>query len=535
MPSIERKSIDRIRAGDRLLVDAGVFAKAGQPITEKTIQLLARHKITYVPTISPTYEEKESMDEKAAEVFIQKEIEKVGGIFSEQRRKLYEKCKSMLQPFSEADKIFWEHGKKKQITEGILLERNPGSLYQPDINAGSNVLLTQNDFRFLYENMVGAYNRLSKLTRIDAETRGQKNRIPRQGYHTIRLQSYYDGGRLSTIGDAMVYHALDTALVFLVTMVNINKKRTVAGFPLSEERFDPDKSHEETSVFRYQPEMIIETAAGILLHTFGLLHSKIHEAVSSKPLLSRDDSKGLQIVRLLQRNINVVHNLFRERREISSLSRMVASMQNEYPDGTGFPPPNENKFIHEFIRLYQIIDTYDELTNPVLRKSPYSREDVISYLKANSGPYEYNREKFSPSPRFDETLLEEFLQVLAPYLAGEKVYLYLPDNKSSSAFVGRVYSYLDSHVPLISILKDERRNKTYRFGQMLFYIPTGNAIVMDKGKVTKKLKIAWVANLKIYDKSIDPGDMASYSDIIYGKERPLSRRQQSRLAAGAPA
>ncbi len=531
MPSIERKSIDRIRAGDRLLVDAGVFAKAGQPIHEKTIQLLARHKIAYVSTISLTYEERETLQEEEEDC-IQKAVEKVDGLFEQQRQKLREKLKSILQPYKESDKIFWEQGKKKQITDDILFERNPGPLYQPDINAGSNALLTQNDFRFLYENMNSAYNRLSKMARLDRETRGQKNRIPRQGYHDIRLQSFYDSGRLSTIGDAMVYHALDTAFLFLVTMVNINKKRTVAGFPLSEERFDPDKSYEETTVFRYQPEMIVEAATGILLHTFGLLHSKIHETVSSKPLLSRDDPKGLKIVRLLQRNVNVVQNLFRERREVSSLSRMIAAMQKEYPDGTGYPPPNENKYIHEFIRLYHIIDDYDELTNPVLRKSPYSRQDVIAYIKENSGPYAYNREKFSPSSRYDQVLLQEFLQVIAPYLPGEKVYLYLPDNKSSCAFVGRVYSYLDSYFPLISVLKDERRNKKYQFGQMLFYIPTGNVLMMDKGKMTKRLKIDWVNTLRVYDKSIDPGDIGSYSDIIYGKERPLSRRQQSLEAAG---
>jgi hypothetical protein len=532
MPSIERKSIDRIKAGDRLLVDAGVFAKSGQPITEKTIQLLARHKIVYVPTISLTYEERDKLAGGDEEGLINSEITKLQGIFSEQREKIGEKLKSILQPYKETDKIFWETGKKKQITDDVLLEKNPGSLYQPDINAGSTAILSQNDFRFLYESINSAYNRLSKMTRLDAETRGQKNRIPRQGYNSIRLQSYYDSGRLATIGDAMVWHAIDTAFLFLVTMVNINKKRTVAGFPMSEERFDPDKSYQETAVFRYQPEMIVETAAGILLHTLGLMYVPVHEAVSAKPLLSRDDPKGLQVVRLIQRNINVAHNLLKERREISSLSRMIAAMQKEYPDGTGYPPPNENKFIHEFIRLYHIIDTYDELTNPVLRKSAYGRLDVIDYLSGCSGPYRYSREKFVPSPRYDGTLLEEFLQVLAPFTPGEKVYLYLPENRSSSAFVGRVYSYLDSHIPLISVLKDERRDKSYSFGQMLFYIPTGNVLMMQSGKIVKKLKVEWVKTLKIHDKSIDPGDISSYDDIIYGKERPLSRRQQSLQGAG---
>lgn len=532
MPSIERKSIDRIKTGDRLLVDAGVFAKAGQPITEKTIQLLARHKIVYVPTISLSYEERASINDGGEAELINSEIAKLRGVFSAEREKLGEKLKNILQPYRETDKIFWEAGKKKQISGDVLLEKNPGPLYQPDINAGSAAILSQNDFRFLYESMNSAYNRLSKMTRLEAETRGQRNRIPRQGCNSIRLQSYYDSGRLSTIGDAMVWHAVDTAFLFLTTMVNINKKRTVAGFPLSEERFDPEKSYAETSVFRYQPEMIVETATGILLHTIGLLHASIHEIVSAKPLLSRDDPKGLKLVRLIQRNINVVQNLLKERREISSLSRMVAAMQKEYPDGTGYPPPNENKFIHEFIRLYHLIDTYDELTNPVLRKSAYGRLDVIDYLRSHSGPYSYNREKFTPSFRYDSELLKEFLQVLAPFTLGEKVYLYLSENRSSPAFVGRVYSYLDSYIPLISILKDERRGKNYSFGQMLFYIPTGNVLMMQKGKLIKKLKVKWVETLEIHDKAIEPADISYYEDIIYGKERPLSRRQQSLQGPG---
>jgi len=59
MSSINHKSLDRLHKDDRLLVDAGVFVKAGRKIDEKAIKLLAEYKVTFVPTISLTYEETE--------------------------------------------------------------------------------------------------------------------------------------------------------------------------------------------------------------------------------------------------------------------------------------------------------------------------------------------------------------------------------------------------------------------------------------------------------------------------------------------
>ncbi len=64
MPSIERKSMDRLSQGDRLLVDIGPMAKAGRPIDEKTITLLGKHKVSYVATLTTKYEEKQCITGK---------------------------------------------------------------------------------------------------------------------------------------------------------------------------------------------------------------------------------------------------------------------------------------------------------------------------------------------------------------------------------------------------------------------------------------------------------------------------------------
>jgi hypothetical protein len=527
MPSIERKSLDRIKPGDNLVVDAGKFARAGQPIDEKTIKLFARHRVMFVPTIALTYEEQEEVDEDNKKEFLLNEINKLEKRFQNIRLRMLDKVSSIYVPFSEQDRVFQQKGKKKQITSNKLLEPDPGPLYQPDIDAGSLAIVNQNSVRYLHEMLTSIYTSLDKLTRRDSDTRGNKNRIPRQLYYSIRLHSYYDGKQLSTVGNAVPWHVVDSALYFLITMININKKRSVRGYPLSEARFDPDAKTTDATVYQYKKEYIVEAALGILLHGIGFSQKTVHELVSSKPLLDGDDKVTRGKIRTLQRSINVARNLLRNRSDISSISRMMVSMQKEYPDGTGFPPLNENRLIHEFVRLMQIITTFDELTNPVLSKVTYSRTDVIKHLLDNSGPYEYTRDKFVKQKRFDKQLLMEFLDILAPYEIGEKVYLFMEGSSDIPRFVGRVFSYLDSYIPLISILHDERNGKRYRYGELLFYIPQSLALVMQGGKVKKKQKIEWVGSLKLHDVSVNPGTIEEYRDVVFGKERALAKRLRS--------
>jgi hypothetical protein len=326
------------------------------------------------------------------------------------------------------------------------------------------------------------------------------------------------------VGNALPWQMVDCALYFLVTMININKKRSVRGYPLSEARFDPATKTSDTTVYQYRQEYIVEAAMGVLLHGIGFSHASVHRLLSTKPLLDGDDNVTRKKIRTLQRNINVARNLLRNRSDLSSISRMMVAMQKEYPDGTGFPPLNENRFIHEFIRLMHIITTYDELTNPVLSKVAYSRMDVIDYLLKHSGPYEYEGEKFVKQKRFDRSLLLEFLDMLAPFELGEKVYLFMPGSSDVPRFVGRVFSYVDSYIPLISILHDERNGKRYHYGQLLFHIPRSLAMVMEQGKVKKKNTIEWIGKLSIHDVSVNPGTIDEYNDYIFGKERALARR-----------
>ncbi len=526
MPSIEIKSLDRIKPGDRLLVDAGAFSKAGRPIDEKVIGLMVKHKVVYVPTIAPTYEEigklqKIELDESS---IITRELESRINSLTKLRLKIIDKLKSIYIPFSETDSVFQVRGKKKQMAKAILLESEPGILYQPEIDAGSHLLISPNHIKYLKDCLFSYNAIIERMTVRDTDTRGQKNIIPRQLYHTVRLHSYYGGDKVSSIGDAVPWQTLDIASMFLVVMNNINKKRILQGLPLSEQRFDSAKTVDRETVFQYRGELLVDAAMGILLSEIGFYQEKVHRVLSQRPVLGSPGFTGREQLILLQKSINVSKNLFRNRSDISAISRIMITMQKEYPDGTGFPYLNENRFFHEFIRLFQILHFYDEMTTPVLGSTMFSKTDVIKFMKANSGPYNYSKDKFIPSARFDDSLLNEFLNIVKPWDIGEKVSLYAEGSRNQRVFVGRVFSYTNSHIPLISILKDERIGKEYSYGSLLLHLPGATVINMKGGKIAGKKKIPELSKMEIIECSINSGDINEWQDIVFGNKRTLAKR-----------
>ncbi|MCK5672316.1 MAG: hypothetical protein KAH95_03015, partial [Spirochaetales bacterium] len=345
------------------------------------------HKVVYVPTIAPTYEEKENIQNKGLDEssIITKELENRINSISKLRIKIIDKLKSIYIPFSETDSVFQVRGKRKQMAKAILLESDPGVLYQPEIDAGSHLLISPNHIKYLKDCLFSYHSIIEKMVVRDTDTRGQKNIIPRQIFQTARLHSYYGGEKVSSIGDAVPWQVLDIASMFLVVMNNINKKRILQGLPLSEQRFDASSSVDKETLFQYRGELIVDAALGILLSGIGLYQEKTHRVLSQRPVLGSPGFTGKEQVILLQKSINVSKNLFRDRSDISAISRIMITMQKEYPDGTGFPYLNENRYLHEFIRLFQIIHFYDEMTTPVLGSTVFYKTDVIKFMKANSG------------------------------------------------------------------------------------------------------------------------------------------------------
>ena len=341
MPSIELKSIDRVVEGDRLLLDAGVFAKAGSPVDERAIRHLGRHRVRIIPTLALTCEESRGgVDENAA---IEKFLKSREGPYETVRGRIHEKLKSCYVPFSESDSVFQAQGKRRQIVPGVLLEPRPERLYLADIAAGSGRILPEEAVRYLRDGLNTIFGMLAKLTVRSADTRGSRKRIPRLGFSTIRMQSRYDGERLATVGDAHILHALDSACYFLSTMININKKRIISGAPLTEKCFDPSSSATQESIFQYSQGFIVDAALGILLHALGFAYQEIHRVVSTASLIDGESAAEKKQIKLIQRNILVARNLLRERHDISAISRMMLLLQHTYPDGTGFPPPQREQ------------------------------------------------------------------------------------------------------------------------------------------------------------------------------------------------
>lgn len=525
MPIIEVKNLERLHSEDILLEDAGALIKAGQKIGN-TAPELAKHKCSVYKVISLSREEKERL-------LIDGNIGKNIGSYISQRKSvriasLRDRLRGIMlelySPFDESQALFNIPGKKSHIENEALLENSIDAIYRLEISAGANRIINKYKFKFVHEILREIYEMADAGKPREPGETARHGFIPRVSFFTIRLGSKYDGGRFSMLGDATVNQAIDTALFFLYAIINLNKRRIMQGCPVTEDRFDPEKHTDSTTRYQYKKDLIIDAAAGILLHNLGFSHTSIHSIISSKPVITEWGRDSKEIIRKVQRHINVSRNLLEEI-EISSISRMMVSLQKDYPDGSGFPYLNSNKFKHEFLRLFQIIDFYDQMTNPVCCPTVYSRMDVLNYIENNSGKYNHNGSKFKPCKRFDIEMLNEFKTILAMYEAGEKIYLYDKANRSQHLYVGKVHSYLASHIPLISILKDEKKNREYKDGQLFFYIPESEVYLKQNGRLVKK-KLPFIANLTIIDKNLDPGDMEKYEDLLYGKKRPVAKSFQ---------
>ncbi len=522
MPIIERKTLDRVNTEDVLYLDAGNLMKAGQKVGEK-ISSLAKYNVSHITVIAPTREERAALNDDKLKEHISNYIE-IGKRKSHDdlRFNLKNTLLNFHELYSEKDRIFSIPGKRSYLETGDLLSAKIESLNYNHVQAGSFRLIDKYKLKYIGEIITkyqSFYDKLKPIEKGEKESKGAVNRIH---MNSIRLNSMYDDSKLASLGDSLVNQSIDIALLFLHTFININKKRIIEGRPLSESRWDPSQKKSNQGIYQYKPELIFEAVIGALLHNVGEAHSLVHQIISGKPYFS-DQSKNDQMkIKQIQKSTNVLKHLL-DRDDISSITRMIAVMQKDYPDGTGYPSPNENRYLFEFVRLFQIIEFYDHMTNPVLSKTVFSRMDVINYIKENSGVYNYSGDKFVPQKKFDSMLVDEFLDILAPYEINEKVYLYEKKKRNHPMYVGKVVSYPDSYFPMVAILKDEKNNRAYRDGTVFMHIPSSTLFIKSKdGKIEKK-KNTWISNLEIFDKNLNAGDILEYRDMIFGSERPLSK------------
>ncbi|MDA3810455.1 MAG: hypothetical protein PF518_09025 [Spirochaetaceae bacterium] len=522
MPIIERKTLDRIKEDDILLYDAGNLIKAGQKAGNNASQL-AKFSVSFITVISPTKEEKSRLFGRKIDQFLSNYIENKNHSRSgELRFRLRETLLSIDDPFIEQDQSYSIPGKRNYLSENDLLQKKIESLNFEQVAAGSSRLINTYKLKFSVDIITQFQSSSFSLKLKEQGKKEIPGHINRMSMNSNRLNSWYDESRFRTMGDSLVNQSIDIALMYLHTFTNINKKRIADEQPLSQARYDSSQRKAVDGLYQYKPEFILEATIGALLHNLGYAHQTVHKIISSKPLLNSDNSAHKDKIKKVQQSVNVVRHLL-DREDISSISKMICTMQKDYPDGTGYPIPNENKYLYEFVRLFQIISFYDQMTNPVLTKIPFSRIDVIRYMIENSGEYKYTGDKYTNQPKFDSPLLEEFLNVLAPYEINEKVYLYEKGKHNNPIFVGKVVSYPDSYIPLISILKDEKNDKEYLDGSVFLHISSSSLYLKKEGKTERKV-YPWISHLEIFDKKVDAGNLAEYEDHLFGKERILHKK-----------
>ncbi len=161
-------------------------------------------------------------------------------------------------------------------------------------------------------------------------------------------------------------------------------------------KFFLDKTeYTEFTEFFYSEDMILQAALGSLLHSIGLMHITILENIGNKISLKDKNLKEQHKLKIeyLEKSINIAKNLFRIREDISAITKMIINGQKDYLDATGYPQLKINKFIHELVRIFCIIDTYDELVNPIIIKESANPLETVKFLIENSGKYYWNRKE----------------------------------------------------------------------------------------------------------------------------------------------
>ncbi|MFW5800675.1 MAG: hypothetical protein ACOCVC_01470 [Spirochaeta sp.] len=518
IPIVQRKNVGSLREGDRLLMDAGVSVRAGQPADEKTVAFLLRHRCTTVPVIQG------AADDPAR---LQEQVSALQGPFHTIRMRLTEKLKNTYTPYHETDSSFCVKGKKKQITDGILFERDPGPLYQPDIDAGSESILPLSDITYLQHEISSLYDILEKMTYRSPEQKPERRTIPRIHLESIRIGTQFSGDRVAFVGDALPWHCVDTAIWFLVTIINMNKERLERGIPYSDSRFDPNSNTVISDEVRYRPEIIQSATLGILLHGIGLAHRDVHQLLCSMWTRAMDTGRYPRIeslpqsdVRLLQKQYFSTRNLFRNRDDIPPIARMMINLQYDYPDLTGYPAPFENRFLHEFVRLFHVIDTYDSLINPIFPMPVCQKYHALEFIRNNSGSYAYSAEGYRPSPRFDYDLYRSWLNILSPYSRYELLQLSTPGFPESKEYTVQVHSYGSSHLPVFSIRQDQNQRR-HSFGSLLLSMDHNMLMSIKDGQVQGKKKLPGADEMIITEPNIGTPEPAA--DPLYSGERNLSR------------
>lgn len=138
---------------------------------------------------------------------------------------------------------------------------------------------------------------------------------------------------------------------------------------------------------------------GALMHDIGKI--QIDNKILNKP--TKLDSQESDLIRKHARN---GYELLRKKANINFLASHIVFQHHEREDGSGYPRGLTGKRIHSLSKIVAVADTYDAMTS----NRAYHKE--ITSLQA------LEEIKLESSYKFDPSVVEAFLQVVAPYPIG---------------------------------------------------------------------------------------------------------------------
>lgn len=491
---IEKIKIEDLKQGDILFQKVGKMSKEGYISDSKIISTLKKHQTPSIYVLKNN-NEKELPSEDIKEIL--QNVNTDEETISEIKEDLLEILRTIYLPFSEENDLFDTKKKKKQISYKDLFEIKIDSLYEHDVEAGSQAILPPHKLLKLQKILVDAFNYFNFFSVRGEEGNETKNTMPRQNFSSLRLKNIYHPKqeKIEILGDALIWHAIDTSLYFMATLVNINKIRQGKGKPLSSMKYFVENNNlGQEEEFCYRSDFIINAVLGSLLAPLGFMHKAYLKIINDISSLSESKANYQENIALVKKASLVAFNLVRNREDISAITKLIIRKQGIFQNGQGSNHLKDKTPLHEFVRLYQSINLYDFLTNPFLPFNPFSRQEVIEYLKEESEPYsEEDESKGLLHKPLDKNMLDNFLLILAPFPLNEIVEVF--DRKLPEHFIYKAFilNYNNNEpIPIISVIFDYSKDKNIEKEDFLLDLPHNKLLLKQEGTykqaISEKIK-----------------------------------------------
>ncbi|AFI30985.1 hypothetical protein [Borrelia crocidurae] len=477
----EIKKIEDLTEKDIIFSNIGNLTKLSTKVNEKIITFLKKGNVSHIPVIN-NYE---NISHETLVNTINKEL--LNNKLNFLKEELIEASKDIYKPFSEKDKIFTISGKKTTINLNTLMEREPDSIYSKEIIEGSFKILPRHKIISIQKILSTIYDYFDFQKIIDQDNLHHQT-IKKLNLQSIRRDYEFFREQVQTEGDSILIHAIDTTIYFLFTIAQLNKERAAKNAPRSTSKFFIDKSHyTEFTEFFYDNDIIIQAAFGVLLHPIGLMHTTILQKIRNKISIKQNDTEKqlFSKIEFLEKSINISKNLFRMRDDISAITKMIINGQKNYLNNKNHTETTK-KFTHELIRIFCIIDTYDEMINPIIIKEPVNPLEAIEFLTQNSAKYYWDKDKpdeYLRNKKFDIKMLKNFLKILAPFDYGTIINVHTK-NCNEPIFKAVVFKYTMDILPILSIIK--QKDKSYKIGDILLNLESREIIIKGQNGEIKK-------------------------------------------------